>query len=533
MTDSPTTVSEQTTEITLRVNGVNRTAVRPGPPPPVGLPAPRPAPHRHPRRLRARRLRRVHGPRRRPADALVPDVRRHRPGPRDHHRRGPARPTPSTMSPVQQAFTECHGLQCGFCTPGFLTTITAYLRRTRTRRSEEAREAISGNLCRCTGYQNIVKSVLRAAEITKEREASVMTTKMFGAPVQRKEDPRLLTGDGRYLDDLGHDALAAAFVRSPHAHARILDIDVTDALDVEGVVGDLHARGPGRQGGRAAAAADPAPDADQRPMTGYCLAPERGQPRRRAGGHGRRDRPLRRRGRLRADPGRLRAAARRRRVWSMPAPATCSSTTDVPGNVAAHMVQEVGDADAAIAARPAHADPRPRHRAQRLHADGGQGRLRPLGQRRGVAAALLLHADHHRRAGGRRRQARAAPGQGRVHRPRRGWRLRRQDHAPVARGGPRAVGRPSAEPRRQVGRGPARALHLLRPRARPAAGGRGRLRRRGPGARASSSSSGTTTAPTRRTASSSRSSPPPSCSGPTSPAPTGASSPRCSPTPSS
>ena len=117
-----------------------------------------------------------------------------------------------------------------------------------------------------------------------------------------------------------------------------------------------------------------------------------------------------------------------------------------------------------------------------MHPDGGQGRLRPLEQRRGVAAALLLHADHHRCAGGRRGQARAPPGQGRVHRPRRGWRLRRQDHAPVARGGPRAVGRPSAEPRHQVGRGPARALHLLRPRARPAAGGRGRLRRRGPGA---------------------------------------------------
>ena len=71
---------------------------------------------------------------------------------------------------------------------------------------------------------------------------------MFGAPVQRKEDPRLLTGNGRYLDDLGHDALAAAFVRSPHAHARIVDIDVDDALDVDGRRGDLHLRGPRRAG---------------------------------------------------------------------------------------------------------------------------------------------------------------------------------------------------------------------------------------------------------------------------------------------
>jgi len=74
-----------------------------------------------------------------------------------------------TMSPVQQAFIECHGLQCGFCTPGFLMTITAYLREHPEPTETEAREAISGNLCRCTGYQNIVKSVLRAAEITRER----------------------------------------------------------------------------------------------------------------------------------------------------------------------------------------------------------------------------------------------------------------------------------------------------------------------------------------------------------------------------
>ncbi len=63
-----------------------------------------------------------------------------------------------------------------------------------------------------------------------------MTTKLFGAPVRRSEDGRLLTGGGRYLDDLGHDALAVAFVRSPHAAARIVDVDVTDALDVDGLV---------------------------------------------------------------------------------------------------------------------------------------------------------------------------------------------------------------------------------------------------------------------------------------------------------
>ncbi len=62
-----------------------------------------------------------------------------------------------------------------------------------------------------------------------------MTTKLFGEPVRRREDARLIVGKGRYLDDIGHTALAAAFVRSPHAHARIVDIDVSEVLDVEGV----------------------------------------------------------------------------------------------------------------------------------------------------------------------------------------------------------------------------------------------------------------------------------------------------------
>jgi carbon-monoxide dehydrogenase small subunit len=77
---------------------------------------------------------------------------------------------PDDMHPVQQAFRECHGLQCGFCTPGFLTTVAAYIEENPSPTEEEAREAISGNLCRCTGYQNIVASVLRAAEITRDRE---------------------------------------------------------------------------------------------------------------------------------------------------------------------------------------------------------------------------------------------------------------------------------------------------------------------------------------------------------------------------
>jgi carbon-monoxide dehydrogenase small subunit len=70
-----------------------------------------------------------------------------------------------SLGPVQQAFLECHGLQCGFCTPGFLTTVTAGLREQPAPTEDDAREMVSGNLCRCTGYTNIVRSVLRAAEL--------------------------------------------------------------------------------------------------------------------------------------------------------------------------------------------------------------------------------------------------------------------------------------------------------------------------------------------------------------------------------
>jgi carbon-monoxide dehydrogenase small subunit len=83
---------------------------------------------------------------------------------------GLARPDGS-LGPVQQAFRECHGLQCGFCTPGFLTTITAGLRENPDPDEDQAREMVAGNLCRCTGYQNIVKAVCRAAEISREEGA--------------------------------------------------------------------------------------------------------------------------------------------------------------------------------------------------------------------------------------------------------------------------------------------------------------------------------------------------------------------------
>jgi carbon-monoxide dehydrogenase small subunit len=68
------------------------------------------------------------------------------------------------LSPVQSALRACHGLQCGFCTPGFVTSITALLRDNPQPTDDEIREGISGNFCRCTGYQGIVNAVHQVAQ---------------------------------------------------------------------------------------------------------------------------------------------------------------------------------------------------------------------------------------------------------------------------------------------------------------------------------------------------------------------------------
>jgi carbon-monoxide dehydrogenase small subunit len=72
-------------------------------------------------------------------------------------------PSPTALHPLQQALQDLHGLQCGFCTPGMVTTLIEFLRDCPNPTDHEVRVAISGNLCRCTGYQGIVDAVLRVA----------------------------------------------------------------------------------------------------------------------------------------------------------------------------------------------------------------------------------------------------------------------------------------------------------------------------------------------------------------------------------
>jgi CO/xanthine dehydrogenase Mo-binding subunit len=173
---------------------------------------------------------------------------------------------------------------------------------------------------------------------------------MFGQRMPRVEDPRLLSGAGRYLDDLGHDALAAALVRSPHAHARIVDIDVSAALEVDGLVAiytydDLEGR-----------AAEPLPLLIPHPTltqgrTGYALAKDE------VNHVGEAIAMVVAVDRYVAED----AAALVSVTYDfLPAvvgvdqarEGTLLVHPDVPGNVAATMVQETGDAAASIAAAP-------------------------------------------------------------------------------------------------------------------------------------------------------------------------------------
>jgi len=77
-----------------------------------------------------------------------------------------------TLHPLQQAFLDNHGLQCGFCTPGMLTRAYRFLQENPNPSEEEIRWGISGNLCRCTGYQNIVKAIAQAAAQMNMKEAA-------------------------------------------------------------------------------------------------------------------------------------------------------------------------------------------------------------------------------------------------------------------------------------------------------------------------------------------------------------------------
>jgi len=138
---------------------------------------------------------------------------------------------PASLSPVQRAFRDCHALQCGFCTPGFLTTITAGLLANPQPTREQAVQMIAGNLCRCTGYQNIVDAVLRAAELTSEATGS--EDRSLGATQERSGEDR----SDRAAEQPSSDPDAAQPDRS-HEHADGMPVDDPPAGRRESLPGE-------------------------------------------------------------------------------------------------------------------------------------------------------------------------------------------------------------------------------------------------------------------------------------------------------
>lgn len=120
-------------------------------------------------------------------------------------------PDDERLHPVQRAFQECHGLQCGFCTPGFVMSVTGLLATTPDPDDEQIVEGISGNLCRCTGYRTIIAAVRRAAALSRESDAAGPDTDLGDHAASRRSshmavpEPYAPPGDGMpgQASDLG------------------------------------------------------------------------------------------------------------------------------------------------------------------------------------------------------------------------------------------------------------------------------------------------------------------------------------------
>ncbi len=151
--------------------------------------------------------------------------------------------------PVRKAFAECHALQCGFCTPGMIMQAIDLLAENPDPDERAVRDGVEGNLCRCTGYQNIVSAVLQAARQpapegtdtgagADDPQPSTVTEPEIGKARRRKEDARLIAGRTRWTDNITLPGLLhMAVVRSPHAHAKMTQIDRTAATQLPGVFG--------------------------------------------------------------------------------------------------------------------------------------------------------------------------------------------------------------------------------------------------------------------------------------------------------
>lgn len=148
------------------------------------------------------------------------------------------------LGAVQRAFVDCGAIQCGFCSPGMIMTVKGLLMKNPDPSEEEIRHAISGNLCRCTGYKKIVEAVqVAAGQRLPPDGAKDGDHEVIGRRSARRDTVKKAMGSAQYADDIRIPGLLIARAkRSPYAHARILSVDVSEALSAPGVVTVLTAK---------------------------------------------------------------------------------------------------------------------------------------------------------------------------------------------------------------------------------------------------------------------------------------------------
>ncbi|MHA6345387.1 molybdopterin-dependent oxidoreductase [Roseivivax sp. CAU 1761] len=149
---------------------------------------------------------------------------------------------PGTLTPVQRAFHKTGASQCGFCIPGMVMAATAALRANPDASIDEIKERLGGNICRCTGYTKIfeaveiAKRVLAGQAPESELEEEVAKSSYIGHNVRRIDAPAKVSGRLKYAADMKMtDMLTLQVLRSPHAHARIVSIDTSEAEAMAGV----------------------------------------------------------------------------------------------------------------------------------------------------------------------------------------------------------------------------------------------------------------------------------------------------------
>ncbi len=154
--------------------------------------------------------------------------------------------TKNRLHPLQSRFLKLGAVQCGFCTSGMLMAAKALLDRNPDPTPYDIKEAISGNLCRCTGYHKVIDAILAAAaELRGESvpDPDENAKGSLGRSLVRVDGISKVTGAAKFAGDLHLPAtLCGAMVASPHPHARILSVDVTPALARGGVVAVLTAQ---------------------------------------------------------------------------------------------------------------------------------------------------------------------------------------------------------------------------------------------------------------------------------------------------